>query len=81
MASTDPDVGWLDVPNRLYNLTQSPQLGSDRFTVFSVPRVNITVPAGSHCRLLVREYEVESHPVISAAPRRRLVFADSYVLH
>jgi hypothetical protein len=81
MASTDPDVGWLDVPNRLYNLARNPNLGADRFTAFSAAGINITVPAGSHCRLLVREYEVESHPVLSTAPRRRLVFADSYVLH
>jgi len=81
MASTDPDVGWLDVPNRLYDLVRSGNLASDRSTVFSVSGVNITVPAGSHCRLLVREYEVESHSVLTTAPRRRLVFADTYVLH
>jgi hypothetical protein len=81
MASPDPDVGWLDLPNRLYTLAQSAALANDRSTVFSVSGVDITVPTGSHCRLVVREYEVESHPVLSTSPRRRLVFADSYVLH
>jgi len=80
LTSSDPDVGWADVVGRLYTLTQNPTLAGDGATRFLADGVDISVPAGYERRIVVREYERDTRPLVSSDYRQRLVFADSLVI-
>jgi hypothetical protein len=80
LFSPDPDLGWEDVPGRLYTLNPDVLLPGVGWR-FRVNDVDVSAKPGNSCRLVIREFERDSRKApFSTDHRQRLAFADSFIV-